>query len=78
MHSNLIIHRDLKPQNIMITNKGFAKICDFGEAKLFSICKNNNNSEAISTLWYRGPEILLGTNKYNFSIDIWAIGCIFA
>jgi len=29
-------------------------------------------------LWYRSPEILLGTKKYTKKIDIWSIGCIFA
>lgn len=30
------------------------------------------------TLWYRAPEILLGSQEYSTPIDIWSIGCIFA
>ena len=30
------------------------------------------------TLWYRAPEILLGTEHYSTPVDIWSIGCIFA
>lgn len=30
------------------------------------------------TLWYRSPELLLGTKKYDSKIDIWSLGCIFA
>jgi cyclin-dependent kinase len=30
------------------------------------------------TLWYRSPELLLGSTQYNASIDIWSIGCIFS
>jgi len=30
------------------------------------------------TLWYRAPEILLGSEKYSIPIDMWSIGCIFA
>lgn len=32
----------------------------------------------VVTLWYRSPELLLGSRIYNTSIDIWSIGCIFA
>lgn len=35
-------------------------------------------SEEVVTLWYRAPEILLGSMDYCTPIDIWAIGCIFA
>ena len=30
------------------------------------------------TLWYRSPEILLGSSEYTTAIDVWSIGCIFA
>jgi negative regulator of PHO system len=30
------------------------------------------------TLWYRAPDVLLGSRTYNTSIDIWSCGCIFA
>lgn len=30
------------------------------------------------TIWYRAPELLLGSRHYTKAIDIWAIGCIFA
>ena len=32
----------------------------------------------VVTLWYRAPEILLGTDHYSTPVDIWSIGCIFA
>jgi serine/threonine protein kinase len=31
----------------------------------------------VVTLWYRAPEILLGSTEYSTPIDLWAIGCIF-
>ena len=31
----------------------------------------------VVTLWYRAPEILLGSVEYSTPIDIWSIGCIF-
>lgn len=30
------------------------------------------------TLWYRAPDVLLGSRQYSTSIDIWSVGCIFA
>lgn len=31
----------------------------------------------VYTLWYRGPELLLGATEYSMELDIWALGCIF-
>jgi mitogen-activated protein kinase 1/3/mitogen-activated protein kinase 6 len=35
-------------------------------------------TDYVSTRWYRAPELLLGSEDYTTSVDIWAIGCIFA
>lgn len=32
----------------------------------------------VVTLWYRAPEILLGSARYSCPIDMWSLGCIFA
>jgi serine/threonine protein kinase len=32
----------------------------------------------VVTLWYRAPEILLGSKTYSTPVDIWSVGCIFA
>jgi serine/threonine protein kinase len=32
----------------------------------------------IVTLWYRAPEVLLGTTHYSTPVDMWSVGCIFA
>ena len=32
----------------------------------------------VVTLWYRAPEILLGSKTYSTPVDVWSIGCIFA
>jgi serine/threonine protein kinase len=37
-----------------------------------------NYSHEVVTLWYRAPDVLLGSKKYSTPIDIWSIGCIFA
>lgn len=76
-HSHRVLHRDLKPQNLLISNKGEMKLADFGLARAFGIPIRTYTHEVV-TLWYRAPEILLGTRKYACAVDVWSIGCIFA
>ena len=76
-HVNRVMHRDLKPQNILIDSNGNLKIADFGLARVFSLPERKYTNE-ITTLWYRAPEIMLGTPYYTTSVDIWAAGAIFA
>ena len=76
-HSNRIIHRDLKPQNLLINSQGILKIADFGLARAFSLPVPKYTHEVV-TVWYRAPEILLGSQKYSIPIDNWSVGCILA
>ncbi|AAS54249.2 AGL242Cp [Eremothecium gossypii ATCC 10895] len=76
-HENRILHRDLKPQNLLINNKGQLKLGDFGLARAFGIPVNTFSSEVV-TLWYRAPDVLMGSRTYCTSIDIWSCGCILA
>jgi len=34
--------------------------------------------EKVVTLWYRAPDVLMGSRKYSTPVDIWSVGCIFA
>lgn len=76
-HDNRVLHRDLKPQNLLINNKGQLKLGDFGLARAFGIPVNTFSNEVV-TLWYRAPDVLLGSRAYSTSIDIWSTGCIMA
>lgn len=76
-HSHRVLHRDLKPQNLLIDTKGNIKLADFGLARAFGVPLRTYTHEVV-TLWYRAPEILLGSRFYSTAVDLWSIGCIFA
>ncbi|KAK0529625.1 Cyclin-dependent kinase catalytic subunit [Tilletia horrida] len=76
-HSHRILHRDLKPQNLLIDKEGNLKVADFGLARAFGIPLRTYTHEVV-TLWYRAPEVLLGSRHYSTAIDMWSVGCIFA
>nr|CAB3229411.1 cyclin-dependent kinase 18 [Phallusia mammillata] len=75
-HKRRVLHRDLKPQNLLINDKGELKLADFGLARAKSVPTKTYSNEVV-TLWYRPPDVLLGSTEYNSSIDMWGIGCIF-
>ena len=72
IHANNIIHRDIKPENLVLDQKGYVRITDFGVAK-----KNtrDNSSETSATPGYMAPEVLCGLN-HSFSVDFFALGVI--
>ncbi|KAI4261910.1 MAG: hypothetical protein L6R42_002904 [Xanthoria sp. 1 TBL-2021] len=76
LHSNWIMHRDLKTSNILMNNRGQIKIADFGMARYYGD-PPPKLTQLVVTLWYRGPELLLGAGKYGAEVDMWSIGCIF-
>jgi len=83
LHCNWICHRDLKPSNILVMadgpEQGVVKIADFGLARVFqSPLRPLYENGVVVTIWYRAPELLFGSKHYTKSVDVWAIGCIFA
>jgi len=77
LHANWILHRDLKTSNILMNNRGEVKIADFGMARFVGSPPPANLTQLVVTLWYRSPELLLGTTIYDATVDMWSLGCIF-
>lgn len=76
-HSKCIFHRDLKPQNILVDGNFNIKLADFGLGRAATIPLRKYTTQII-TLWYRPPELLLGSKYYDSSVDMWSLGCILA
>ena len=75
-HSKSVLHRDLKPQNLLV-HEGVLKLADFGLARAVGLPVRQYSNEVV-TLWYRPPDVLMGARIYNFTVDSWSAGCIFA
>lgn len=77
-HKHGVMHRDLKPQNLLVDDTSMTlKIADLGLGRAFSIPVKSYTHEIV-TLWYRAPEVLLGTTHYSTPVDMWSVGCIMA
>ncbi|HXI02358.1 MAG TPA: serine/threonine-protein kinase, partial [Candidatus Saccharimonadales bacterium] len=88
-HSAGIVHRDLKPQNIMVSDDGYAKILDFGLAKLTEkvaaedgatsaptqLSEQTKDGVVMGTVGYMSPEQAQGKGTDHRS-DIFSFGCI--
>ena len=72
IHSHNVIHRDIKPENLVLDEKGYVRITDFGIAK-----ENlpDNSSETSGTPGYMAPEVMKAKN-HSFPVDFFAIGVI--
>ncbi|KAG8990501.1 TFIIH complex serine/threonine-protein kinase subunit kin28 [Tulasnella sp. JGI-2019a] len=78
-HRNWVLHRDIKPSNLLISSSGVLKLADFGLARdLADPHAYMRMTSQVVTRWYRPPELLYGCRQYSTSIDIWAVGAVFA
>lgn len=74
IHSMGILHRDIKPQNILITEEGTVKVCDFGIAAESG--SSALQQSCVGTLQYMAPEVVKGM-AYDRTADVWSLGCVF-
>lgn len=77
-HSRGVMHRDIKGSNLLVNNEGVLKVADFGLANFCNSGHRQPLTSRVVTLWYRPPELLLGSTDYNASVDLWSVGCVFA
>jgi len=73
LHDCGIVHRDLKPSNIFYEN-GYVKVGDYGLTKSISASRHSGHTITVGTVHYMAPEI--GAGKYNYGIDIYALGVL--
>ena len=80
LHSRYIMHRDIKLSNLLYNHRGHLKLADFGLARkaCFHPEWDVNLTLPVVSLWYRSPEILLGSPYYDYGVDNFAAGCAIA
>ena len=76
-HSRGVMHRDVKPQNIIVNpSKKILKLIDWGLAEFYHMGQDYN--VRVASRYFKGPELLVDYNYYDYSLDIWSTGAMFA
>ena len=76
-HSNGVMHRDVKPHNIVVDHENKKlRLIDWGLAEFYH--PNKEYNVRVASRYFKGPELLVDLQDYDYSLDIWSLGCMFA
>jgi casein kinase II subunit alpha len=76
-HSKGIMHRDVKPHNVMIDHeKRQLRLIDWGLAEFYH--PGTAYNVRVASRYFKGPELLVDYQTYDYSLDMWSLGCMFA
>lgn len=76
-HSMGIMHRDVKPHNVMIDHdKKQLRLIDWGLAEYYH--PGTEYNVRVASRYFKGPELLVDYRYYDYSLDLWSYGCMFA
>merc|ERR1712228_610258 len=74
-HSQGIMHRDVKPHNVMIDHaRRRLRLIDWGLAEFYHPGQEYN--VRVASRYYKGPELLVDFRLYDYSLDMWSLGCM--
>lgn len=76
LHKQNIVHRDLKSANILLSNQ-VAKLADFGLSKAKTFQTSVGSHNAVGTIRWLAPEIIVKNQPHSFETDIYSLGMIF-
>ncbi|KAJ2893281.1 Casein kinase II subunit alpha, partial [Coemansia aciculifera] len=75
-HSRGIMHRDVKPHNVMIDNqRRTLRLIDWGLAEFYH--PGTDYNVRVASRYFKGPELLVDYTPYDYSLDMWSLGCMF-
>eukprot|EP01104_Vermistella_antarctica_P000838 TRINITY_DN10939_c0_g1_i1.p1 TRINITY_DN10939_c0_g1~~TRINITY_DN10939_c0_g1_i1.p1 ORF type:complete len:383 (-),score=86.70 TRINITY_DN10939_c0_g1_i1:75-1223(-) len=77
VHSNGIMHRDVKPHNVMIDHsQRKLRLIDWGLAEFYH--PETEYNVRVASRYFKGPELLVDLQDYDYALDMWSMGCMFA